>query len=286
MNKVDLSIVIVNWKVRDLLEKCLDSIFRYQGDYKIEVLVVDNDSQDGSPEMIMTDYQDVVMISLPTNIGFAAANNLAIKQASADNIFLLNPDSEITEDFFPKIFQYLAQRQNIEVLGPHIINPDGSTQQSIRRLPDLWSQIMVLLKLIKIFPNNKFLKKYLYTDFDYTKEQSVDQIMGAAMLIPKEIFDKLGYFDENFFVWFEEVDFCQRVKKAQFNIRYTPDIKIIHQGGKSFSKKGTLKKQWIFDKSLLYYFLKHKNIFSALVILLFIPINLLLTFFYAIFIKK
>ena len=285
MDKPDISIIIVNWKVKDLLQKCIDSILTYHNDYQVEIFVVDNDSQDGSSEMIKNDYSQVNLIALSKNIGFGAANNIAIKQAKADYIFLLNPDTEITKDFLVNIFKYTKENPEIGIIGPKIINDDGSQQHSIRRFPDLFSQILVLLKLKSILVDNKFLNKYLFVDFDYNKEQIVDQIMGAAMFIRKSVFDKIGIFDKKFFIWFEEVDLCKRAKQANISIKYFPGATILHHGGQSFSKSSIFKKQMIFNKSLLYYFFKHKPFVQTLLIFLLIPINIFLTVIYVIFLK-
>lgn len=285
MPKPDLSIIIVNWKVRDLLEQCLDSIFKYRGDYNIEVFVIDNNSGDGSAEMVRRSYPQVNLIALDKNIGFGSANNIAIERVKADYIFLLNPDSQISRHFLKDALSYMDAHQEVSMLAPKIYNQDGTVQESIRRTPDFQSQILVLLKLINVFPNNKILKHYLYKDFDYHKEQVVEQIKGAAMLIRKSVFEQIGKFDEHFFLWFEEVDLCKRAKDAGVVIKYFPKAYIVHQGGKSFSKEDALKKQRYFNKSLIYYFSKHHSFWNVWILRLLIPINLLLTFLYAIFLK-
>jgi GT2 family glycosyltransferase len=311
MSKPDLSIIIVNWKVRALLEKCLDSILQNKDGLNLEIIVVDNDSKDGTSEMIMVEYADVTMIALPKNIGFAAANNLALKQASSDLIFLLNPDTEINPGFFGQIKEYMDNNPQVAIVGPKIFNPDGTLQFSIRRSPTLISQLVTLLKLQnilssdkdlknyvarpfltpilkirKFFSKNKIIPYYLAEAFDYNKEQSVEQIMGAAMVIRRSVFDKIGFFDEGFFIWFEEVDFCNRALKKALTIKYFPMASIIHYGGESFSQKNSLPKQLIFDKSLLYYFLKQKPFWQFLVVLLLVPINILLTLIYVVFIQS
>ena len=227
----DISIIIVNWKVKDLLEKSLSSIFAYQKDYQVEVLVVDNNSQDGSVAMIKEKFPQVILISLSDNIGFGAANNLAIKEAQAEYIFLLNPDTEITEDFLDRALTYLKNNPSVGIMAPRIINSDGSKQLSIRRHPDLLSQVLIMFKLKNILVNNKILNNYLLKDFDYNKEQTVDQIMGAAMLIRKSVFEKIGTFDEKFFVWFEEVDLCYRVNQKGYKAYFISDIGAYHKGG-------------------------------------------------------
>lgn len=281
MSKPQISIIIVNWKVRPLLEKCLDSILADTQNFSKEIFVVDNDSRDGTPEMIMADYHQVTMIALPRNRGFARANNLALKQSSGDYIFLLNPDTEIQPGFFKIILAYFESHPEVALLGPRILNSDLSQQASIRRLPNLISQLLVLFKLTKVWPNNKFLQKYLAVDFDYNREATVEQIMGATMIMPRKTYENIGLFDQRFFLWLEEVDYCKRIKDAGLVIKYLPTASLIHHSGISFAKAKIFKKQLIFDWSLLYYFFKQKNILQALIILIFLPLNLLLTACYA-----
>ena len=249
MARPDITIIIVNWKVRALVEKCLDSIITHDEGVNLEIFVVDNDSRDGVAEMIMMEYPDVKMIALPHNIGFGAANNLAIKQARGRYLCLLNPDTRVTANFFPTMINYMDQHPEVGMAGPKILNPDESLQLSVRRFPDLLSQILILLKLKNILVNNKFLSRYLFGDFDYTKEQAVEQIMGAAMIVRRQVIDKIGMFDEKFFVWFEEVDFCKRVLAGGFQIKYFPEAKVIHYGGASFNKRTVLRKQINFNQN-------------------------------------
>ncbi|MBT6691505.1 glycosyltransferase family 2 protein [Candidatus Parcubacteria bacterium] len=285
-SKPEVSVIIVNWKVRPLLEKCLDSIIANSEGVDIEIILVDNDSRDGTSEMVMAEYPQVRMIALPRNHGFAAANNLALKQARGKYLFLLNPDTRVTPEFFPKMLTYLKEHPDVGIVGPKILNFDRSLQLSVRRFPDLLSQILILLKLKNVMVDNKFLAHYLFGDFDYEKEQPVDQIMGAAMLIRREVLDEVGVFDQKFFIWFEEVDICKRAHKAGFVVQYYPGVQIIHYGGSSFSKQMILWKQIVFNKSLLYYFWKHKPIWQWFILLLFAPINLVLTLLYVIFLES
>ena len=285
-NKPEISVIIVNWKVRPLVEKCLDSIIANSAGIDVEIIVVDNDSRDGTSEMVMAEYPDVRMIALPRNHGFAAANNLALKQARGKYLFFLNPDTRVTPDFLSKMLAYIKDHPEVGIVGPKILNSDRSLQLSVRRFPDLFSQILILLKLKNVLINNKFLANYLFGDFDYEKEQSVDQIMGAAMVMRREVMDKIGRFDQKFFIWFEEVDICKRAQKAGYKVNYYPEASIIHYGGSSFEKQMIMWKQLVFNKSLLYYFWKHKPIWQWFILLLFMPINLALTFLYVIFLES
>jgi len=282
----DITVIIVNWKVRDLLEQSLKSILLNKDGLSLEIYVVDNDSRDGTSEMIMMEYPEIKVIAMPRNLGFAKANNIAIKQAKGEYIFLLNPDTEVKPNFFKNIYNYMETHPEIGIAGPKILNEDGSIQQSIRRLPDIFSQILILLKLRNILGEKNLLRNYFLANFDYSREQEVEQIMGAAMMIRRDVFEKVGLFDEGFFVWFEEVDLCNRARAAGFKIKYYPGAELLHAGGKSFGQKSMVRKQLIFDKSLLYYFFKHKPLWQVVLLAIFIPINILLTIAYAIYITK
>ena len=281
MKEVDISIVIVNWKVRPLLEKCLQAVLTDIEGLNAEIFVVDNDSRDGTPEMIMAEYPQVTMIALAHNRGFAQANNLALREATGKYIFLLNPDTEVQGGFFKTIINYFVSHPQIGMIGPRVLNSDFSLQPSVRRFPDLFSQIIVLLKLRSFKFGKKLLAKHLALDFDYNREQDAQQIMGAAIAMTKDAFEKIGYFDERFYIWFEEVDYCQRAQKQGIIIRYLPTASILHHSGASFKKQKIFKKQLIFNWSLLYYFFKHKPIWQTLLIVIILPINLFLTALYA-----
>ncbi len=249
-----LSIVIVSWNVKALLEKCLVSVFNPPSGGDFEVFVIDNASTDGSAEMVREKFPDVKLIANQKNRGFAVANNQAIKQAQGDFILLLNPDTEILDKTLAKMVEFMKTHSDCGIAGCQILNPDKTIQPSVRRLPDWFSSFLILLKLSHL----KFFKpKYLLPDFDYSKSQAVEQVMGAFFMIRKEVIEKIGLLDEGYELWFEEVDFCRRLlKKTNYKIYYTPTAQIIHHGGQSFKQVLTLKKQWLFYKSMLRYYLK------------------------------
>jgi len=253
----DISIIIVSWKVKDLLRKCLESINAARGDLKLEIFVVDNASNDGTAEMMKQDFTAVKLIASDKNLGFAKANNLALKQATGDYVLLLNPDTEIKSDTLAKSIAFMKSHLKCGALGPKMLYPDGSLQPSIRRFPKLWPIALMLLKLPKIFPHLKSIDNYLAADFDYLREQIVDQIMGAYIFMPRQAIEKVGYLDERFFIWFEEVDYCRRLKSAGYEVWYSPDVSIVHVGGKSFAQQATIAKQRLFFMSALKYFLKY-----------------------------
>ncbi len=254
---MDLSIVIVNWNVKDLLAKCLKSIYFASENLDIEIFVVDNNSSDGSVEMLMEKFPKVNLIVNKENRGFAAANNQAIEKATGKYILLLNPDAEILDNSLEKSIQFMDEHPECGVMGSRVFNSDKTLQPSVRRFPTLWPILLIFLKLPKIFPKLKSIQKYLAVDFDYNKNREVDQVMGAFMMVRKEIFEKIGLLDKDFFIWFEEVDFCKRVWNNNYKVIFYPGAEIIHHGGKSFAQQGVVKKQRLFFKSALTYFKKH-----------------------------
>jgi GT2 family glycosyltransferase len=252
-----LSIIIVSWNVKDLLRKCLNSIDANKGDIDLEVFVVDNASHDGSAEMVVQEFSGVNLIASKENLGFAKGNNLAIKQTTGEYVLLLNPDTEIFSDTLAKSLEFMRQHVDCGIMGCKMVYPDGSDQASVRLFPTWWPIFLMLVKAPKLFPKLESIKKYLAENFDYSKTQTVDQVMGAYMMIPKSALDKVGLLDERFFNWFEEVDLCKRFWQAGYKVYYFAETKIIHHGGKSFSQQKLVTNQRVFFSSALKYFLKH-----------------------------
>jgi len=273
---MNLSIIIVNWNVRDLLKKCLESIYRETKDISFEVFVIDNASSDGSAEIVRENFPEVKLIVNAKNEGFAKANNQGIKESGGEYILLLNPDTEIFSNVFLKMIEVFKEDKKLGILGPKLLNPDKSLQSSIRRFPTLFSQTLILLKIHHLLPDLKTFKKYFARDFDYSREQSVDQVMGACFMVKRRMLEQIGFLDKKFYIWFEEVDYCKRAKKAGWNIAYTPNAEVIHYGGRSFQQKLSLEKQKMFNKSLRYYFRKHHGFLSWLWLLLINPKSLAL----------
>lgn len=280
---MDLSIVIVNWKVRDLLEKALRSIFEQTEGISFEVFVVDNNSGDGSAEVVREKFPQVDLTASAENLGFAKGNNLAIKKSRGRYVLLLNPDTEILDNVLEKMVRFMDAHPECGIAGCKLLNADLSLQSSVRAFPDLASQIFILLKIHNFLLHSKAMYRYLAGDFDYEKTQEVDQVMGAFMMIRREVFDKIGLMDETFWLWFEEVDFCKRAKEAGWKIFYTPEAKIIHLYGQSFKQAMSIQKQKVLNRSLAYYFKKHGTKGELVVIQLLRPISIALAWLVQIF---
>jgi GT2 family glycosyltransferase len=283
--KVDLSIIIVSWNVRDLLARCVASIEKGRGALTMEIFVVDNASSDGTQEYLKkispplapprgVGEPRMTSILNATNRGFAAACNQAIAQAKGQYILLLNPDTECIESgAFERMIAFMAEHPRCGILGPKLVGTDGAWQPSVRRFPT--ARALILGSLGK--RQSTAVRQYLTDDLEPEREQTVDQVMGACFLIRRELLDTVGALDERFFIWFEEVDLCFRAREAGFAVWYTPSVVFRHHGGTSFAQVATFKKQWMFGKSATQYFWKRRMVGSALLTAVMIPIRLFIT---------
>jgi len=284
---MDVSIVIVSWNVRNLLWRCLASIEEHRGALSVESIVVDNASADGSTAMVQKEFPAVKLFRMPKNLGFARANNRALAKAQGRYIFFLNPDTELTAGALEALVTYMDEHLEVAVAAPCIVNPDGTFQRgSIRREPTLSSQLLIILKLSHLMPHVPALKHYYYDDFDPLREQAVDQAMGSAMFFRRSVLDTVGYFDEKFFLWFEEVDLCRRVRLNGASIRYLPQARVIHHGGASFRQEPLLTKQLIWYRSVVHYFYKHHGWAHAALLWLATRIALIMVILYRPYAKR
>lgn len=254
---IDLSIVIISWNVKDFLQKCLQTIYASQHHLTLEVFVVDNASTDGTARMVEQEFSSVVLIANKQNRGFAAANNQAIAKSTGRYLLALNPDTELAADTLQRMVDFMDQNKTVGIAGCQHRNPDASLQPSVRRLPTVSAMLLIISKLAKLWPKATSLRTYLALDFDYQKTQPVEQVAGSFFLMRREMIEKVGSFDERFFIWFEEVDLCQRAARAGWPVWYCADAWIVHHGGSSFKQQLAVRKQALFFKSAMRYFKKH-----------------------------
>ena len=237
-----LSIVIVSWNTRELLRSCLtsvkseidDPINRLQG--QAEVFLVDNDSKDGSAEMVAADFDWVTLIANKDNLGFAKANNQAISICSGDLILLLNPDTEVQPGALRVLIDFLEGREKAGIVAPQLLNTDGSIQRSCRAFPTFNGMVFELMGLSKIFPEQPRFREYKMLDWNHDDEREVDQPEGACLMVKRAVIDQVGILDEGFWMLFEEVDWCYRIKQSGWQIWFTPTAKVIHHYGQSIKQ--------------------------------------------------
>jgi GT2 family glycosyltransferase len=250
---MDLSIIIVSWNVKEKLRENLRALFESQY-VNFEVFVVDNNSSDGSAEMVKTEYPQVELIANQENFGFAKANNQAIKLARGKYILLLNPDMRVFDDTLSNIVSWMNRHNEAMVVGCKLVDEIGNIIKHVRRFPSLFDQLSIVLKLPHIFPSA--LNKYLINDFDYQKPAKVDTIRGGFFMIRSQAIFRIGLLDERFFLWFEEVDYCRRVKETGLEVWYTNSAECIDLLGQSFKQVNLAVKQRYFQDSMLKYFKK------------------------------
>ena len=250
-----LSILIVNYKTADFLERCLLSARKFYDDADLEICVIDNASGDGSGERIRREFPSVQWIQNEINRGFAAALNQGLKATSSPYVLWLNPDSEFLDAGLLGLIDYLKQHPETAILGPQILNPDQSIQLSARSFPSYQTAVFNRYSLVtKLFPGNPVSRRYLRLDLERSQIHEVDWVSGACLLHRREVLEKIGALDENFFMYCEDVDFCFRAKKAGWKVQYHPGAKVLHHiGGSSrFRRRGMIaqhhRSMWLYYK--------------------------------------
>lgn len=254
---ISLSIVIVNWNVKQLLEDCLNSIFRTLDNLDFEVIVVDNNSSDGSAEMIKGKFPSVILIENKENLGFGAANNQGIRISKGEYVLILNPDTIIFPNALKSLIAFLDQNPKIGAVCPKILNSDNTVQLScIRKLPTLLSEFFELTYLNRRFPKNRIIGDHYMSYCDYNLEREVELLSGCCIMIRKIALEKIGLFDENFFIYGEDMDLCHRIKKAGWKLWYLPPAQIMHFGGES-TKQVSDKRIFYSQEAKYAFFKKH-----------------------------
>ncbi|MCX6165958.1 MAG: glycosyltransferase [Ignavibacteriae bacterium] len=237
---LDISIVIVNYNVKDHLDACLASIYKSNNEeYKIEIFVVDNNSIDGSVNFIREKYPEVNLIDNDKNLGFSKANNIALKKVIGKYILLLNPDTILEEGTFEKLVEFCENNKDIGAVSSKLIQANGKIDLACKRsFPTLPVALPRIIGLSKLFPKSKIFGKYNLTYLDENETYEVESICGAFMFIPKNVLDKVGLFDEDYFMYGEDIDLCYRIKKNGYKIFYYPEVKTVHLKGESTRKSG------------------------------------------------
>jgi GT2 family glycosyltransferase len=227
----------VSWNAKAVLRNCLKSIYEHAGKVEIEVIVVDNNSNDGSARMVAEEYPQVQLISNKSNLGFAAANNQGIPNAKGKYVLLLNPDTIILNNTISKTVAFADSHPRAAVVGCQVINHDKSLQPSCFMFPSLLNMFLSATFLYKILPKSRFFGRYLMSWWDHASSRQVEVVSGCFMLVRREALNQVGMMDERFFMYTEEADWCYRFKKAGWQIWYSPGAQVIHLVGESSRKR-------------------------------------------------
>ncbi len=254
---MDLSIIIVNYNVKEFLQNLIHSIHKAAQNLQYEIIVVDNASSDGSVEFISEKFPNVQLISNDKNFGFGKANNQGLKIARGKYILLINPDSIVSEDTFSKMISFFESHPSVGLAGCKILNPDGTFEPGCRRsFPGPWTSFCKLTGLSSLFPHSKLFARYNLTYKDENKSYEVDAISGSFMMMKKEVYAKVGGFDEDFFMYGEDLDLCYRIQKAGYEIYYVHETQIIHYKGES-TKRSSIDETKFFYQAMHLFVKKH-----------------------------
>lgn len=223
-----LTILIVNYKTRGLLKQSLKGIAQFPPMRPFEIVVVDNGSADGSVELVREQFPQVHLVASPLNNGYARGTNLGLKEAKGDQVLLLNTDIVVREGVLEKLCAYLDAHPDVGGLGPKLLNPDGSLQPSTFRFYRLFTPLYRRTWLKYTKRGHKEIEHFLMSSQNYDQEFDADWLMSSCLLLRREAIDKVGLFDEQFFVYMAETDYCRRLWDAGYKVRYTPSVEFIH----------------------------------------------------------
>lgn len=236
MRDLELSVTICSWNTAGELRKCLQSLEKVRDEARFEVIVVENNSRDESAEMVRDEFPWVRLFIMPWNLGFTGGHNLAIMNRRAPHVLLLNSDTEVHPGVFRRVLDYHAEHPEVGIIGPRILNPDGSLQYSCRRFPNPVAAMFRNTFLGRLFPHNKYSRDYLMADELHDHPMDVDWVSGAAIFGSFELLKTVGPLDNRYFMFCEDIDWCWRAWKSGFKVVYLPSGVITHAMHKSTDK--------------------------------------------------
>lgn len=270
-----LSIIIVSYNGLNYLKDCLDSINNNKPSASFEITVVDNASSDGTVEAVRKDYPHVKLIENNRNEGFAAANNKAIKNTDSEYILLINSDCQAYANSIDRMLEFADANKDAGIIGPRIINSDGSVQFSCRRFPSFFDAGMHSI-LANIAPDNPFSRRYKLADIDRDKISQVDWVSGSCMFIRRAALKQTGLMDEKYFMYVEDTDLCYQMWKKGWKVFYFPESEILHHIGgstKNNALSGAVTSSIRMQKSVLYFFWKnYRKTVKVLLLPLLLPL--------------
>lgn len=260
----DVSVIILNYQSRGLTRECIKSFKRVAGDVRLEIIVVDNGGERAVEETIKNRFQDVCYIKVSRNVGFAAGNNIGARVAAGRYLLFANQDLTATEQSVATLHAFMEENPNVGVSGPRLVYPDGSPQQSFYRFYTPLTPLYRRTILGRLSRGARHLDRFLMKDCDTSGVCNVDFLMGACLCVRASAIEKVGLFDERFFFYFEDTDWCRRFWEAGWRVCYVPTSTMIHIHSRDSAQKMGLAS--LFDRATrrhiasgVQYFLKHRG---------------------------
>lgn len=253
---MQLSVVILNYNVRHFLEQCVLSVQKATQNFNAEIIVVDNNSPDDSCQMMKERFPEVILIENKENAGFPKGNNIGVKIASGKYICILNPDTVVAEDTFEKVLAFAKKQENLGIIGCKLIDGTGNfLPESKRGIPTPFVAFTKIFSLYKLFPNIKSFGKYYASHLNENQTGKVEILVGAFMMMKKETYDEVGGFDEDCFMYSDDIDLSYMVLKTGKQNYYFHETTVIHYKGESTIKDGTYMKR--FQEAMNFFYKKH-----------------------------
>jgi GT2 family glycosyltransferase len=273
-----ISVIIVSWNAKKYLEQCLQSILVDSEAYDAEIIVVDNASTDGSPELIRHNFPKVKLICNADNLGFAKANNIGINHSKGEYLFLINSDVVVYPNCISSMVDYMEKHPETGMLGPRILGTDGNVQRSCMGYPSLWNLFSRAIFLDSAFPHIKLFNGFMLKNWAHDSIKEVDVINGCFWSVRRKAVEQIGLLDEDFFIYGEDMDWCKRFNNAGWKVVYFPQAESLHYGGAS-SSNAPVRFYVEMQKANLQYWRKHHVGFSRYAYLCIILLHQLLRVF-------
>lgn len=254
---MDISIVILSWNDKEHLQECLESLRHCTKSRSVEIIVVDNASTDGSPDMVAARFPQVTLIRNAENLGFPKGNNIGVRASKGEYVYLLNSDIKVLDGCIDALADYLDQHPDIGMIGPKILNGDMSLQSSCRRFPTLWNNFCTAAGLATLWKESRWFSGEHMLYFKGDRLMDVDVLVGCFWTARRKALDQFGLLDEGFFIYAEDVDWCKRCWKAGWRVVFFPEAQAIHYRGASTTKKDPVRFALTQQRSVLRYWQKH-----------------------------
>ncbi len=249
-----ISVVIPSWNTREYLDACLRTLFASRGP-TLEVIVVENGSEDGSAELVESSYPHVTLVKNEHNEGFARGCNQGMEIASGRYVLLLNTDTEMRENALADLYRFLEEHDDYAAVAPRLVHADGRTQRTVQAFPNLRTALFFATPLERWLPESRELRRYFMRDWSQETSRDIDQPPAAVLLIRKSVLDSIGHFDEQFWLFFNDVDLSKRMKRAGWKTRYLAEAKVLHHVGGSTKNFAGFVPEW--QKNRLAFYRKH-----------------------------
>ena len=232
---MDISVVIVSWNSKEIVRQCLEAVCNHRSKYRYEIILVDNASTDGTPDMVEEQFPRVRLIRNSDNLGFSKANNIGIREGKGRYICLMNSDIVLREHCFDLMLDYEDRHPDIGILAPKLLYPDLSIQDSCQSFPTLWNNLCEAFALNKMFPRSSFFSGRHWIYFAHDRICEAPVIPAAFWMVRRAAFDSMGLLDEQFFIYCEDMDLCKRFWKGGWRVVFYPEAEAIHYHGGSSS---------------------------------------------------